>query len=264
MAGEYEEIVKKIPLPEQPIGPLAGLATRLDYLGPKVVEISPKVAELGEKVGKLESALRTLQLTGEVAPTEGVVPVFDEQLQLVLKQLRDFTLSEFWYSAFLKIYELEKTERVGKYGFLVEADVAPGTSYVYNLDLTSTNSACICPKFVACCDLGVYGKLTNLVNESPVDAKLEEKRPGWIDKYPAVNLPLPTDIPHSLHLGWDYVVFPKRKVQVTFTNDHPTQTAHFVFYADYLEIEFDPYAIWLTENIYVPLVERLKQLILPG
>ena len=46
MAGEYEEIVKKIPVPERAIGPLAGLATRLDYLGPKVEGLSPKVAEL--------------------------------------------------------------------------------------------------------------------------------------------------------------------------------------------------------------------------
>lgn len=68
MAGEYEEIVKKIPGPERAIGPLAGLATRLDYLGPKVVEISPKVAELGEKVGKLESALRTMPQKIEQIP----------------------------------------------------------------------------------------------------------------------------------------------------------------------------------------------------
>jgi len=69
--AEYEEIVKKIPLPEQPIGPLAGLATRLDYLGPKVQklesELSPKITELAEKVDKLEYTLSTLELPEGVA-----------------------------------------------------------------------------------------------------------------------------------------------------------------------------------------------------
>ncbi len=68
---EYEEIVKKIPVIERAIGPLAGLATRLDYLGPKVQELegtlSPRVAELAEIIGKLEYALRTLELPEGVA-----------------------------------------------------------------------------------------------------------------------------------------------------------------------------------------------------
>lgn len=67
MAGEYEEIVRKIPLPEQALGPLAGLATRLDYLGPKVQELGPEVAGLGEKVDKLEYAVRTLEFPEGVA-----------------------------------------------------------------------------------------------------------------------------------------------------------------------------------------------------
>lgn len=193
-----------------------------------------------------------------------VPPIGMSKVETLLLQIRDLTLSEYWYSAMLKIYELTKTQRIAKSGFLVEADVPPASSYTYTIDLTGTKSACICPKFMACCDLGGYGKLTNLVNETPVDAKLEEKGPGWINKYPAINLPLSTDIPHSLHYGWDYVVVPKRKVKVTFTNDHPTQTAHFIFYADYLEVGFDPYALWLTENVYVPLIDRMESLILPS
>lgn len=70
MATEYEEIVKKIPLPEQALGPLAGLATRLDYLGPKVEELSPKVAAIGEKVGKLEYAISKLEFPEGVMPTK--------------------------------------------------------------------------------------------------------------------------------------------------------------------------------------------------
>ena len=69
--NEYEEIVKNIPVLERAIGPLAGLATRLDYLGPKVeeleAELSPKVTDLAEEVGKLEYTIRTLEFPEGVA-----------------------------------------------------------------------------------------------------------------------------------------------------------------------------------------------------
>jgi len=78
VAGEYEEIVKKIPVPERAIGPLAGIATRLDYLGPKVEGLSPKVAELREKVGKLQYALSTLEL-----PEGVIMPLKIEQIPFV-------------------------------------------------------------------------------------------------------------------------------------------------------------------------------------
>lgn len=75
MAEEYEEVVKKIPVPERAIGPLAGLAARLDYLGPKVEELGPRVDDLGEKVGKMEYALKTLELPEGIA-----MPVKIEQI----------------------------------------------------------------------------------------------------------------------------------------------------------------------------------------
>ncbi|GAI89911.1 unnamed protein product, partial [marine sediment metagenome] len=72
MPSEYEEIIKKIPAHERAIGPLGGLAIRLDYLAPKVealstlspkvAELTPKITELAEKVGKLEYTLKTLEL----------------------------------------------------------------------------------------------------------------------------------------------------------------------------------------------------------
>jgi len=80
--GEYKELIKRIPLPEQALGPLAGIATRLDYLGPKVEDLesnlSPKVADLAEKVGKLEYALRTVEFPGGVA-----MPLKIEQIPFV-------------------------------------------------------------------------------------------------------------------------------------------------------------------------------------
>lgn len=97
MAGEYEEIVKKIPVPERAIGPLAGLAARLDYLGPKVQklegDLSPKVADLAEKVGKLEYAISKLEFPEGIAMPEVII----EQIPFVrtLDPLKGATLYEY-------------------------------------------------------------------------------------------------------------------------------------------------------------------------
>lgn len=98
--AEYEEIVKKIPVPEQPIGPLAGIATRLDYIGPKVEELDPKVAELGEKVNKLEYILSKLELPEGVA-----IPLKIEQIPFSynLAVLQGVTLMEYApFSGYIK------------------------------------------------------------------------------------------------------------------------------------------------------------------
>ena len=76
MSSEYQEIVKKIPASEQPIGPLAGLATRLDYLGPKVeklITLSPQMDALAEKVNKVECALSQLELPEGVTMPQRIV-----------------------------------------------------------------------------------------------------------------------------------------------------------------------------------------------
>jgi len=72
--GEYEEIVERIPVPERPIGPLAGLATRLDYIGPRAEETSTKIEAVEERIKKLEYALSTLEFP------EGVMPHDIEQI----------------------------------------------------------------------------------------------------------------------------------------------------------------------------------------
>jgi len=103
LAEEYEEIVKKIPPPEQAIGPLAGLATRLDYLGPKVQklesDLSPEVADLAEKVGKLEYAISKLEFP------EGVMPLKIEQIPFAynLAALQGVMLNEYApFSGYIK------------------------------------------------------------------------------------------------------------------------------------------------------------------
>jgi len=45
--------LEQIPVPERAIGPLAGLATRLDYIGPKVADLSKKVGKLEYIISKL-------------------------------------------------------------------------------------------------------------------------------------------------------------------------------------------------------------------
>ncbi len=257
--SKYEEVIRGLPAEPLP-GPLDAITKRLDYIGPKTEEVLGQIDKLKHDLAKLSA--------GEgVAAVPGVEGVTEEEILCEIRdlttQVRDLTLSEYWYSALTKIYELIKTERVSMVGFTVEADVAPASSYIYELNLTTTETCCICPKFLVCCDLGAYGKMSNLLNEPPVDAKLEEKHPGWVNKYAADNIPLPTDIPHSLHYGWDYVCFPKRKMKLTFTNTHPTQTGHFLFFTNYLEVAFDPYAIRLTEMIYMPFIERLEAMVLP-
>jgi hypothetical protein len=164
-------------------------------------------------------------------------------------------ISEYWYACLLKIYEL--SDMLSRYGFLVETDVSPSTTYTYNLSLVGTGVTCVCPKFVSCADLGARVKLTNVVNKDITEVEMH-----WRNKYAARDTPLPTDIPHSLHEGWDYVYFPKLKVQVKFKNTHTSETAHCIFYADYLEINYD-YAYTLIKRIYEPMVDQLKEIMLP-
>lgn len=72
MVETYEEVVNGIPLTEKPLGPLAGLATRLDYIGPKVEKLAN---ELSLSVDKLEHALRTVEFPGI-----GVISMHIEQV----------------------------------------------------------------------------------------------------------------------------------------------------------------------------------------
>jgi len=164
--------------------------------------------------------------------------------------IRLMTTTEVWYLCLKRVYEI--TDKINIYGFLVEADVPPSSSYTYSIDLTQTNVCCVCPKFLCASDLGGYTKLTNLVNEAPTDFKTKE----WENKYAARNRPMPSDMGPSLLYGDDYVVFPKRKVKVVFTNTHPTETAHCIFYADYMEMNID-LALHYMKNIYSFMVKKL-------
>lgn len=52
--SKYDDIVEGIPVPERALGPLAGLATRLDYIGPETERLQSKVDALRYALGELE------------------------------------------------------------------------------------------------------------------------------------------------------------------------------------------------------------------
>jgi len=181
-------------------------------------------------------------------PREAVRDLLDAFLEQAhnIKRLYFLTVTNFWYRV-LRIAS-EMTKDIKLKGFLVEANVSPSSSYTYEFDLTGTPHACMCPVFVASASLGAWVKLTNLVNESPVDVVESE----WIDKYVAQDLPLATDMPSlATESAYPYVYFPKRKVKVTFKNDHDTETARCVFFADYIQVEKDK-GENLIRNIFIP------------
>ena len=72
--------------------------------------------------------------------------------------IRLMTTTEVWYLCLKRVYEI--TDKINIYGFLVEADVPPSSSYTYSIDLTQTNVCCVCPKFLCASDLGGYAKLS--------------------------------------------------------------------------------------------------------
>lgn len=59
--GDYGEAVEEIPIFERPVGPLLGIAARLDYVGPKVEELIPKVEELIPKVAGIEDTVKEIE-----------------------------------------------------------------------------------------------------------------------------------------------------------------------------------------------------------
>jgi len=173
--------------------------------------------------------------------------------------LRDLLMNETWYLCLRRLYE--STSLIEIYGFLVEADVEPLTERTYEIDLTGDKYCCVCPKYTCASDLGHYVKLTNLVNEDPVDVVSRK----WTNKYAARRRPMPTEIAQSLRYGYDYVTFPKRKVKVTFSNTHSTETARAVFYADYMELDLETainYMVYLQEP-FVRWAERIIKGALP-
>jgi len=173
------------------------------------------------------------------------------RMGIYTRRLTLLTLNEFWYSCLLTIYEI--TNELERYGFLIQADVPPQKTYIYEIDLTGTDKCCICPVRWNSASLGDEVLLTNLVNETPVDVKKE-----WQNKYAAINEPMGTD--STLAVPKKYVVFPKRKVKVMFYNTDDSITAKVTFYADYLAMNFDK-AKKLIGSCYEDMVKEFMRAI---
>jgi hypothetical protein len=172
-----------------------------------------------------------------------------------LKCLFYIQVNSNWKHCLDVIYEM--TTRLKKYGFPVPADVPPNSTVkAANIDLTTTDKCCVCPVFYAGTDIEGKTYLTNLVNRPPVDMKAK-----WVNKYAAKDMILSVQNP-ALPFSNNYVKFPKRRVEIWFTNYHKTTTAFCWFYAEYLEMDYDD-AIWLMENVWEPMVEELTRYIMP-
>lgn len=216
------------------------MASDTDKLSQELAEGIVEGLEIGEKTEDSRKAVNAFQ------------SFFKEQIlnTKYLRCLHYVTINDVWYLCLRRVYET--TDHIDTMAFLVEFDVPAGGNKSYSIDLTETTNCCVCPKYTASADLGDYVKLTNLLNESPVDFKAEKYK----DKYAARNRPLPVNIGESLRYGYDYVVFPKRKVKVTLSNTHSTEEAHAVFYADYMRMNIDMANRYMI-NIYEEMVDNL-------
>lgn len=217
----------------------------------------PSASNTNKDVNRLtrdlaEAVTEGLNVKDQQKTQEAFNTFFTEHIKSVnyLRCLHYITINEIWYLCLRRIYET--TDYLDTLSFLVELDVPAGGNKSYSIDLTESKVCCVCPKYMAAADLGEYVKLTNLINESPVDFKVEHYK----DKYAARNRPMPTNIGESLRYGYDYVVFPKRKVKVTFSNTHSTDAAHAVFYADFMRMDIDIATKYMT-HIYNDMVAQL-------
>jgi len=156
-----------------------------------------------------------------------------------------------WVRVIECVHEL--TTLIKRYGFRVEADVAPETTFHYHLTLVGTDKCCVCPIAKYRSSLGPEVYLTVLVNHD-ADVPLE-----WKDKYPFINEPMPTEFTWS-----PYVDIPKRVVDVYFTNTNKNDTAvNTRFYAKYDEMDFNK-GKKLVKNFFEKFSRKIVELTLPG
>jgi len=138
-----------------------------------------------------------------------------------------FVMNEFWYSCLLHAYAL--TDEFTLYPILLTAEIAPASSKTFEIDLTGTNLCCVCPIYYAAANLGDEVLLSCLINESPVDVKRQ-----WQNKYLPENEPMTTEM-----TSHPFVIFPKRKLKITFENTNDTETAKAKFYVPGMLIDFE-------------------------
>jgi len=162
------------------------------------------------------------------------------KIQRKLSWLEDchfrITLNYTWYNCLTRLYEL--TDKITTYPFNVEFDVGPNQTKEQTIDLTATDICCIGPVFQCATDLGGYNTLVCTINEEPVDKKVDR----WKNKVRTFKMP-------DFITTFTIVHIPKRKLKVTFTNSHPTETAHDIFMLECMLVKLD-YALKYMTNIY--------------
>ena len=191
----------------------------------------------------------------------------EEKLRLLPRQLIDYlvdtydlisclacvvtNLERFWFNVLISIYDL--TTLIEIVGFLLEGEINPNSTFEFYADLTPLETPCICPIHVCTSNLGAnWGRLTILLNEV-CHPKLKS---DWCRKYAAVNEPISgNDVPIETAYR-RFVYFPKLTVRITIYNRHPTDVMYFTWYTHFIKTNLD-FAIWLTENVWEPFVQKL-------
>lgn len=159
--------------------------------------------------------------------------------------------TEFWEDTLNLIYE--GTSEITKVAFDLSVDVAPNSSFEYEISLENTPYVCICPTRTQYASIAGDSRLTVLVNEYPLDIK--EIPSEWMNKYVALNEPIPTE-PTTKRIE----ILLKRKVKVILTNQNPNTTSKISFYMSCMLMDYKK-ARDIIESYHIPLIKDITRLI---
>lgn len=159
--------------------------------------------------------------------------------------------TEFWEDVLNLIYE--GTSEITKVAFDLSVDVAPNSSFEYEISLEGTPYVCICPTRTQYASIAGDSRLTVLVNEYPLD--ITEIPSEWMNKYVALNEPIPTE-PTTKRIE----ILLKRKVKVILTNQNPDTTSKISFYMPCMLMDYRK-AKDIIEGCHIPLIKDITRLI---
>jgi len=159
--------------------------------------------------------------------------------------------TEVWEDVLNLIYE--GTTEISKVPFDLSVNVAPNSSFEYEISLEKTPYVCICPTRTQYASIAGDSRLTVLVNEYPLDIEVIPRE--WMNKYVAINEPIPTE-PSTKRIE----ILLKRKVKVFLTNQNPDYTSRISFYMSCMFMNFEK-AKDIIEDCHIPLIRDITSLI---
>jgi len=217
-----------------------------------------EVPSLGSLIPALKRAVDKLDKDPKEAERyikQEILPSFLQEIDEIsynLRCLRLLNILQNWYDCLLILYE--GTNKLRRFGYKVIATVEPEGSYTFEIDLTSGDRSCVCPRQIYFAALGSWVTFKCIVNEN-----VREVKSGWRNKWAPPGAPCPTYVSY-LTQGDNYVRFPKRKVKDTWSNEHTSESSRVGKYADYLDMNFK-YASDLITHVYEVMVDELEKMI---